>query len=441
MADVAQSAESRTTPARSSQAKTVAKVTAVLEELLGDYRPRDFAVELWDGTRWDPDPGQFCRFTWRINHPGALRAALRSDRQVALAEAYIYGAFDIEGDMLAIFPLAEYLDEKSFRTSEKVRLATLLLSLPNANPVDDGGKKLSGRVHSRTRDRQAVSFHYDVSNDFYKLWLDSRMVYSCAYFNSAENSIDQAQAQKLDYICRKLRLQPGERLLDIGCGWGGLIVHAARNYGVEATGITLSKEQIALVQERIREAGLTTTQCAVELLDYREAGRLGQFDKVVSVGMVEHVGENKLPEYFRAAFNLLKLGGAFLNHGIGRAGYREKPSQPTFTDVYVFPDGELLPISTMLQQAEKAGFEVRDVENLREHYFLTLSHWLRRLEARQFEARRLIAELKYRIWRLYLAGSAYYFQSGKLDLYQSLLVKTNAGRSSLPLTRDDWYFR
>ena len=413
---------------------------AVLEELLGDYRPRDFAVELWDGTRWDPDPSQFCRFTWRIHHPGALRAALRSDRQVALAEAYIYGAFDIEGDILAIFPLAEYLNQKSFSTSEKVRLARLLLGLPSADHVDGTGKKFGGRVHSKVRDRHAVSFHYDVSNDFYKLWLDSRMVYSCAYFNSAEDSIDDAQAQKLDYICRKLRLRPGERLLDIGCGWGGLIVYAARNYGVDATGITLSKEQAALAQERIAEAGLTT-QCAVQLLDYREAERLGQFDKVVSVGMVEHVGENKLPEYFRAAFNLLKLGGAFLNHGIGRAGYREKPSQPTFTDVYVFPDAELLPISTMLQQAEKAGFEVRDVENLREHYFLTLSHWLRRLEARQFEARRLIAELKYRIWRLYLAGSAYYFQSGKLDLYQSLLVKTNAGRSSLPLTRDDWYVR
>ena len=240
--------------ARSPQAKAVAKATAVLEELIGDYRPRDFAVELWDGTRWDPDPGQFCRFTWRIRHPGALRAALRSDRQVALAEAYVYGGFDIEGDILAIFPLAEYLDEKSFRTSEKVRLATLLLSLPNANQVDGGGKKISGRVHSKTRDRQAVSFHYDVSNDFYKLWLDSGMVYSCAYFTSAEDSIDHAQATKLDYICRKLRLRPGEHLLDIGCGWGGLIVHAAQNYGVHATGITLSKEQLALAQARIGEA-------------------------------------------------------------------------------------------------------------------------------------------------------------------------------------------
>lgn len=440
MPHVAQSAQDRTREARSAPAKAVAKVTAVLEELLGEYRPRDFSVELWDGTRWDPDPGQFCRFTWRIHHPGALRAALRSDRQVAFGEAYIDGDFDIEGDILAIFPLAEYLDEKSFRTSEKVRLATLLLGLPSPNHVDGAAKKLSGPAHSKMRDRQAVSFHYDVSNHFYRLWLDSRMVYSCAYFNSAEDSIDDAQAGKLDYICRKLRLRPGEQLLDIGCGWGGLIAHAARNYGVHATGITLSKEQMALAQERIREAGLSR-QCSVQLLDYRDAERLGQFDKVVSVGMVEHVGQGKLPVYFRSAFNLLKPGGAFLNHGIGRSGSREKPSQPTFTDVYVFPDGELVPIATMLHEAEKAGFEVRDVENLREHYFLTLSHWLRRLEAHQFEARRLVGELKYRIWRLYLAGSAYYFQSGKLDLYQTLLVKTNAGRSGLPLTRDDWYLR
>ncbi|HEX6805479.1 MAG TPA: cyclopropane-fatty-acyl-phospholipid synthase family protein [Terriglobales bacterium] len=432
MANAAQSAPP------SGQAKTVAKATAVLEELLGDYHPRDFAVELWDGTRWDPDPGQFCRFTWRIHHPGALRTALRSDRQVALAEAYICGGFDVEGDMLAIFPFAEYLSNKTFGATEKVRLAAHLLSLPSSDHLDPASKKLGGKVHSKNRDRQAVSFHYDVSNEFYQLWLDSRMVYSCAYFQSAQDSIDEAQAQKLDYICRKLRLRPGERLLDIGCGWGGLILHAARNYGVHATGITLSKEQLALARQRIAEAGLDA-QCSVQLLDYRDADGLGQFDKVVSVGMVEHVGEGKLPEYFRCAFDRLKPGGVFLNHGIGRAGSREKPSEPTFTDVYVFPDGDLLPIATMLQHAEKSGFEVRDVENLREHYFLTLGRWLRRLEARQEEARRLVGELKYRIWRLYLAGSAYYFQSGKLDLYQSLLVKSDAGRSGLPLTREDWY--
>jgi cyclopropane-fatty-acyl-phospholipid synthase len=264
------------------------------------------------------------------------------------------------------------------------------------------------------------------------------MIYSCAYFKSPDDSLATAQAQKLDHICRKLRLRPGERLLDIGCGWGGLIMHAARYYGVQAVGITLSEQQLVFAQKQIDEIGLSS-RCEVRLLDYRDASQLGQFDKLVSVGMVEHVGESALPEYFRCAFQALKPGGAFLNHGIGRAGNRPKPAERTFTDVYVFPDGELTPISTTLRCAEEAGFEVRDVENLREHYHLTLCHWLRRMEDSMQQATRLIGELKARIWRLYLAGSAHYFQSGKLDLYQSLLVKCANGRSGMPLTRADWY--
>lgn len=419
-------------------AKAAAKASAVLEELLEDYHPRDFAVELWDGTRWDPDFGQFCRFTWHIKHPNALRAALRPDRQVALGEAYVYGDFDVSGDILAIFPVAEHLERKTFGATEKLRVATQLLGLPGRDHDYNLAGRFRGRLHSKARDRRVVSFHYDVSNDFYQLWLDSRMVYSCAYFNSPQDSLEQAQAHKLDYICRKLRLRAGERLLDLGCGWGGLVMHAVRNYGVRAIGITLSQQQLALAQQGISQAGLSS-RCEVRLLDYRDAQQLGEFDKLVSVGMVEHVGKDKLPEYFRTAFSLLKPGGVFMNHGIGRAGSREKPRTQTFTDVYVFPDGELIPISRMLQHAEEAGFEVRDVENLREHYFLTLGQWLRRLESNEQRARDLVGELKYRIWRLYLAGSAYYFQSGKLDLYQSLLVKTENGRSGLPLTRKEWY--
>jgi cyclopropane-fatty-acyl-phospholipid synthase len=413
---------------------------AVVQELLREYHPRDFAVELWEGTRWDPEPGQFCRFTWRINNAGGLRAAIAGATQVSLGEAYIYGDFDISGDILAIFQVAEYLAEKKWTAKQKLRLAGLLLGLPTRCADHDAAAKmkLRGRTHSKARDRQAVSFHYDVSNKFYKLWLDRLMVYSCAYFKSEQDTLESAQAQKLDYICRKLRLSEGERLLDIGCGWGGLILHAARHYGVHATGITLSERQLALAQERMREAGLES-RCDVRLLDYRDAHQLGEFDKLVSVGMVEHVGESALPEYFHSALGLLRPGGVFLNHGIGRAGNRPKPDQPTFTDAYVFPDAELVPISTTLLAAEEAGFEIRDLENLREHYFLTLCQWLRRLEAAAAEARSLVGELKYRIWRLYLAGSAYYFQSGKLDLYQSLLVKNRGGRSAMPLTREDWY--
>ena len=411
---------------------------ALVHELLGEYHPRDFAVELWDGSRWDPEPGQFCQFTWHIKHPGTLRELLGSDRQVALGEAYIHNDFDISGDILAIFPVAEYLAVKHFSAAEKLRLGGLLLGMPSPAHDGNGNAKLAGRPHSKSRDRSAISYHYDVSNEFFRLWLDPELVYSCAYFKSPEDDIALAQEQKFDYICRKLRLRPGERLLDIGCGWGGLIRHAARDFGVHATGITLSENQLSLAESRITDAGLTST-CDVWLMDYRDAPELGQFDKLVSVGMVEHVGESALPEYFRSAFRMLKPGGVFLNHGIGSAGNRSRPAEPTFTDAYVFPDAELVPIATTLRCAEEAGFEVRDVENLREHYFLTLCQWLRRLEARAEEARRLIGKLKYRIWHLYLAGSAYYFQSGKLDLYQSLLVKTRDGRSGMPLTRADWY--
>jgi cyclopropane-fatty-acyl-phospholipid synthase len=277
-----------------------------------------------------------------------------------------------------------------------------------------------------------------VSNEFYALWLDRRMVYSCAYFIDPEEDLEAAQERKLDYLCRKLRLRPGERLLDIGCGWGGLVIHAAQHYGVEALGITLSRPQVDLANERIREAGLSHC-CRVEMCDYRDVDEPAGFDKLVSVGMFEHVGEGLLPLYFRQAWRLLRPGGAFLNHGIARRATDSLPKGPTFSDRYVFPDGELVPIHISLQHAEANHFEVRDVESLREHYALTLRHWVRRLEARHEQVLEVVDEPTYRVWRLFMSGSAYGFSVGRINVYQALLVKPDGGRSGLPLTRADWY--
>jgi cyclopropane-fatty-acyl-phospholipid synthase len=276
-------------PQRAPQ-KATAKSLAILKALLQGYHPRDFAVALWDGTRLPPGPGQFCRFTWKINNAGALRALLRSDRQVSLGEAYIYGDFDIEGDILSVFYLAQHLLEKQWSAREKLRLGTWLFTLPAHADHRDRIVELRGKAHSKTRDRQAIQFHYNLSNDFYQLWLDRTMTYSCAYFETPDDTLDEAQTQKLDYICRKLRLQPDERLLDIGCGWGGLILHAAQRYGAHAIGVTLSEQQLDYARARIREAALES-RCEAHLLDYRDSKSLGHFDKVVSVGMVEHVGK------------------------------------------------------------------------------------------------------------------------------------------------------
>ena len=410
------------------------RVLHFVQSFLADFHPRDFAVELWDGTRWSSEDNLFLRFTWKINNPEALKRALFStNRQVALAEAYSYGDFDIEGDMEGIFGLAEYIIDHKWTKAEKLRLMGMALTLPSAKAAAEHSPvRLKGSPHSRQRDRQAVTYHYDVSNDFYALWLDRNMQYSAAYFDRPEEDLDNAQRKKLAYICRKLRLKSGERLLDIGCGWGGLIRFAVRECGVTAVGITLSHEQLKWAEERIREEDLAD-RCQVRLLDYRDLEEPAAFDKIVSIGMVEHVGERNLPDYFRQVYSLLRSNGLFLNSGIARAGNRPAESIPTFTDLYIFPDGELVPISNLLAHAESAGFEVENVENLREHYCLTLLQWLRRLEAHQQAAKDLVGELKYRMWRLYLAGSAYYFQKSKLDLYHSLLFKVADGSAAMAI--------
>lgn len=418
----------------------------ILDDVLGDYRAQGlehaFTVRFWDGSVWPEEAVESAAFTLVLNHPGALRQMFLPPSELNLGESYIYGDFDVEGDLIAAFPLAAAFQKLDLGLGDKLGLAWKLRSLPNTSAPRVGRQaaSVSGTRHSRRRDRQAISYHYDVSNDFYALWLDRNMVYSCGYFADPDEDIHTAQERKLDYICRKLRLEPGERLLDIGCGWGGLVTHAAAHYGVEALGITLSQPQVDFAQERIAEAALED-RCRVEVRDYREVEPETPFDKLVSVGMFEHVGEEKMRVYFEQAWDILRPEGVFLNHAITRPGWEPKAERDdTFSDRYVFPDGELTPISHSLRIAEEVGFEVRDVESLREHYALTLRRWVRRLEQRHEEALEHVDEVTYRIWGLFMSGSAEGFESARLNVYQSLLVKPGPdGTSGLPLTRADWY--
>ncbi len=416
------------------------KALAIVQLLLRDYHPRDFAVSFWDGTLW-PAETDSPRFTLAVRHPGALRRMLtKGSNDLAVSEAFISGDLDVEGDLEAAMPLGDYLANRNWSAYTVMRIGGNLFGLRASRPRRKGRQsaELVGETHSIDRDGTAIKYHYDVSNDFYALWLDKRLVYSCAYFETGDETLDVAQRRKLDYICRKLRLRPGDRLLDIGCGWGGLIIHATRRYGVQALGITISANQAKLAKERIAQFGLEQ-ECRVEMLDYRNLDVSERFDKIVSVGMFEHVGERLLPLYFRQAWRLLRPGGVFLNHGIANRSIDPVPKGPNFISKYVFPDGELVPINVTLRHAEDAGFEVRDLESLREHYALTLERWAERLENRQAEALQAVDESVYRIWRLFLSGSAYAFSAGLLNLYQTLLVKPNEGQSGLPLTRADWY--
>ena len=412
----------------------------ILQHLFQDHMPASVGVRLWNGKRWPDDSPR--AVTIVLNHPGALRAMFLPGSELGLGEAYIYNDFDIEGEIEAVFQLADILSEATSGWVDKLRIGSELLRLPSGDGKHNprrGQARLSGGQHSVDRDRQAVTYHYDVSNDFYQLWLDRNLVYSCAYFESPVEDIDSAQERKLDYLCRKMRLQPGQRLLDIGCGWGGLVIHAAKHYGVRAAGITLSQPQADLANKRIQAAGLSDL-CSVEVRDYRQVNDPEGYDALVSVGMFEHVGAVMLPVYFQKAYSLLKPGSVFLNHGIASRATDEPEKGPTFSDTYVFPDGELVPINVTLYAAEESGFEVRDVESLREHYALTLRQWVQRLEAHHDTALKFVDEPTYRVWRLFMSGSAHGFTDGRLNLYQSLLVKpVENGDSRLPLTRRDWY--
>jgi cyclopropane-fatty-acyl-phospholipid synthase len=430
-------------------AKTVEEKTRrILSEIFAGCPLEKVGVRLWDGSPWPDEQPRSA--TLALKHPGALSRMFLPGTEVGLAEAYLRNDFDIEGDIEAAFEVGDFLLSHLDDWMKKLKLGGLLIRLPEG----DGSSimqraarqllpRIHGKRHSPERDRRAVTFHYDVSNDFYQLWLDRRMVYSCAYFKSPDDLLDIGQEQKLDYICRKLRLRAGQRLLDIGCGWGSLVIHAAKHFGVHAEGITLSEPQVELARSRIAEAGLEN-KAKIELRDYREIAATSElYDAIVSIGMAEHVGRERLPDYFAVVHRVLKPGGVFFNQAIAE-DIVTRPGNPeslrgSFIEHYVFPDGDIPPLPIMLRAAESSGFEVRDVENLREHYALTLRHWLRRLEAHRDEALHFVDEATYRVWRLYIAGSAHGFQRGHIAVYQTLLAKLRpSGESTLPLTRDDW---
>jgi cyclopropane-fatty-acyl-phospholipid synthase len=427
------------TTAPPASSETAEATLAFFRGLLAD-NPRDFAVRLWDGTIWEPDHGREARFTIVLRHPGAARAMFWPPGELTLSEAYLYDDFDVEGDLEAVFPIADDLLGRAPGLAERLRRMRRLLALPSERRSRVGRERaqLRGRRSSLERDRQAIAYHYDLSNEFFALWLDPTMAYSCAVFESPEEDLATAQRRKLDYLCRKLRLRAGDRLLDIGCGWGGLIMHAAGNYGVEALGVTLSGEQAELASTRIRKAGLAD-RCRVELRDYREVDEPGSFDKVVSVGMYEHVARDALGDYFGHTWRLLRPRGVFLAHGMSSAPAPPTRAGPSFLETYVFPDHDLVPVSTVLAAAEGAQFEVRDVESLREHYVLTSRRWLESLEAHREEVLRVSNETVYRVWRLLLGAMAYRFASGHANVYQALLAKPDLGVTGLPLSRADWY--
>ena len=431
-----------------SSEKTLEERTRhILSEIFANCSLEKIGVRLWDGTAWPDERPRDAMLV--LKHPGTLGRMFLPGTEVGLAEAYLYDDFDIEGDIEAAFQIADFLLERLGDWKKKLKLGGRLIRLPQRDgrsTMRHAARQLLPRIrgkrHSPERDRRAVTFHYDVSNDFYRLWLDRQMVYSCAYFRSPCDDLDVAQEQKLDYICRKLRLRAGQRLLDIGSGWGALVIHAAKHFGVYAEGITLSAPQAEWARARIAEAGLAN-EAKIELRDYREISGSGSqlYDAIVSVGMAEHVGRERLPDYFVAAHRALKPGGVFLNQAIGE-GIVARPNNRdgSFIGQYVFPDGDIPPLPVMLAAAESAGFEIRDVENLRDHYAHTLHHWLRRLEACHIEARSFVDEATYRVWRLYIAGSAHGFRRGHIAVYQTLLAKLDpSGQMNLPLIRDDWY--
>ncbi len=370
-------------------------------------------IRFWDGHEYDFSSN--IRVVMDFRSATFLGRLLTGSTLDVLGEGYVEGDLGLEGRYQDILAVAEALGEAFPQPQKKSAMQFFVR-----------GK------HDRSSDAQSIRYHYDVSNDFYQLWLDRNMVYSCAYFHTGREDIDTAQEQKLDHICRKLHLQPGERFLDIGCGWGGLLSWAARNYGIQGVGVTLSEKQHAYATKRMESEGLAD-RIEIRLQDYRDIPERDHFDKVASIGMFEHVGLSQLPGYFSVIQKVLREGGWVLNHGITATQQDdENPlSGNAFIDRYVFPDGEIPHLWRVVHAMAGQNLEVLDVENLRPHYAQTLIQWVRRLEERKEEALRLVGPKSCRIWAIYMAGCAHAFWRNWLCLHQVLAIK-QAGEKLAP---------
>jgi cyclopropane-fatty-acyl-phospholipid synthase len=402
----------------------------LVDEVLGGDLP--LAVEAYDGSRAGPDDATT---TLVVRSPDALRRILTAPGELGIARAYVAGDLDLDGDIWELLALRDRMPKVQLAPRTLLRLVGELGGWRKVRRLapPEVEARLHGRRHSRARDAAAISHHYDVSNAFYRLVLGPSLTYSCAVFHDPADSLEQAQANKYELICRKLGLEPGMRLLDVGCGWGGMVLHAAARHGVRAVGVTISKRQAELAEKRVVEAGLSD-MVEIRLQDYREIED-GPFDAISSIGMFEHVGEARLAEYFGRLRALVQPQGRLLNHGISHPpGLKARLPRRSFANRYVFPDGELHEVGRVVSLTQQAGFEVRHLETLREHYGLTLRRWVANLEAAWADAVEEVGEARARVWRLYMAASAVNFEGGRTQIHQILAAPTtDDGDSGLPL--------
>jgi len=410
----------------------VSAAKKILKEIFNGYSG-PVAVRIWSGETVIGDETSSCALVF--NHPGALKDMVFHFNLLCLAEHYLDGNVEAEGDMETLFDLVHFLRFRKPGLSTRGRLAWLASRLASSDRNPSSAYP-AARKEERINGPESIAHHYDVSNEFYRLWLDPEMVYSCAYFRDADQPLAKAQEDKMDHICRKLRLKPGQTLLDIGCGWGALTRWAARHYGVYAHGITLSEKQYTYAVQQTAKEGLEN-RVKTELKDYRDLLDGALYDRVVSVGMFEHIGMEAFPLYFEIIKRVLKPDGLFLNHGITNNSGWHQGQLGNFINQYVFPDGRLTKISIVIDAMEKAGFEILDVESLRRHYTLTLRHWINSLEANREKAVAIVGDPVYRLWRLYMTGFAYYFKKGSNMVYQTLAG--HEGGTVAPLRREDIY--